>query len=894
MKVIKIFLVGLLFLCQVNNLVLAQNTLDYNNPKQYEIGGITVEGTEHLDKKVLISLSGLHVGDIITIPGQEISSAVKNLWQQHLFTDISIDIDYTLGNTVFLIINLKELPRLSKYSINGVKTGEVEELRKKLNLRSGSIFTESDEMNAINKIKNFYIDKGFYNTDVKVSVSKDNVVDNTIIVDIDVDKGNKVKINTINIYGNNSVSDRKLEKQMKDTREKVKFELAELLKVKKNKKSEDKLPYFETLTNLSLIKAMNYGDDFVNLNFFKTSQFNRDKYNDDKKKLIAFYKDKGYRDAKIVFDEVTFDEEGDANINLLIKEGNLYYFRDINFSGNTKYPDSLLVRILDIKKGDVYSQKTLDEKLYMSQDGGDISSLYMDDGYLFFSITPVEKRIENDSVDLELKVYEGPQAIINEVRIYGNTKTNEKVIRRELYVLPGDKFSRTNLIRSQRQIVNLGYFDPEQLEVIPIPNPENGTVDIEFRVVEKPSDQLELSLGWGGKGAGLIGTLGVQFTNFSIRNIPNKKAWSPLPSGDGQNFTVRAQLNGKQFQSYNFSFTEPWLGGKKPNSFTVSFFRQRYNLLSSSLTSTGNTVTNQFRGDIIGKSATTGASVGIGTRLKWPDDYFTVRSSLNFNHYNLDKFNLYANFPFTTGRATDFNLSTTLARNSIDNPLYPRRGSNFSFELSLTLPYSKMFAGRKNIDYTSSETTAAEKYKLVEYHKWRFNAEWFTPIAGNLVFHTSAKLGFLGTYNKDIGVTPFERYQLGGQGFNQFTILGTDIIGLRGYDIFSIGSQNRLAPIMNKYSMELRYPISLNPSATIYALTFFEAGNLWDDVKSYKPFELKRSFGVGLRAYLPMFGLLGFDYGIGFDDRQDGDHLTGKNLFAKYGAFRIILGFEPE
>ncbi|MEZ4917065.1 MAG: outer membrane protein assembly factor BamA [Chitinophagales bacterium] len=865
--------------CIVSTTHLFAQDLDYTNPKQYEIGGINVIGTEHLDKKVLISLSGLSVGDMITVPGQEISSAVKNLWNQRLFTDVSISIDKTLGNVIFLNIDLVELPRLSKYSIAGVKKGEIEELRKKINLRSGSIFTESDKLKTENTIKSFYIDKGFYNTNVNIVESDDNVLENSIKVDITIDKGRKVKIDHIDILGNKSFSERKLEKQMKDTREKVKFELAELLNIRKNKKSEEDLKFFKTLSNLSVTKAIDYGDDFVNLNIFKTSKFKLEDYEADKKKLIAFYKNKGFRDAKITYDEVTFDEEGEANIKLLIKEGNLYYFRDIDFTGNSKYSDSLLIKILNIEKGTVYSQALLDEKLFMSQDGGDISSLYMDDGYLFFNATPIEKRIVNDSVDLEIKIYEGPQAIINEVRIYGNTKTNEKVIRRELYVLPGDKFSRTNLIRSQRQIANLGYFDPEQMQVLPIPNPENGTVDIEFHVVEKPSDQLELSLGWGGKGAGLLGTLGVQFTNFSLKNIVDKKAWSPLPAGDGQNLTIRAQLNGKQFQSYNFSFTEPWLGGKKPNSFTISFFRQRYNLLSS---------LNNFTGDILGKSITTGASVGIGTRLKWPDDYFTIRSSINVSHYKLDNFNLYSDFPFTSGNATDLNFSLNLARNSIDNPLYPRHGSTINFTVDATLPYSKLFKGRKAIDYTTAE--ADVKYKLIEYHKWRFDVAWYTPIVGNLVFHTSAKLGFLGKYNKDIGVTPFERYQLGGQGFNSFTILGTDIIGLRGYDVITPSGGS---PIMNKYTMELRYPISLNPSATIYALGFFEAGNYWNSLKEYKPYELKRSFGVGVRAYLPMFGLLGFDYGIGFDDR-DNNALTGKNMFSKYGQFRIILGFEPE
>ncbi len=857
--------------------------IDYNNPKQYEIGGISVQGTQFLDKKVLISISGLQVGDVISVPGQELSAAIKNLWDQRLFTDVAIEQERLIGNVIFLTIKLEELPRLSKFSINGVRNNEAEEIRKKIQLRSGSIFTESDRLRVETKIKSHFVDKGFYNVNVKISTYPDQTLENSIRVDIFIEKGSKVRIDQIDMIGNEVFVDKRLERQMKNTKEKVKFELLKMLNIKKNKKQEEPLKFFETLSNLSMIKAVKYGQDYVNLNIFKASKFIRKNYEEDKEKLLAFYHNKGYRDAEILLDAVSFDEDGDANINILLKEGNLYYIRDISFSGNTKYTDTLLTKILDIKKGEVYKQSTLDEKLFMSQDGGDISSLYMDEGYLFFNITPVEKRIENDSVDLELKIYEGPQAVINEVRIYGNTKTNEKVIRRELYVLPGDKFSRTNLIRSQRQISNLGYFDPEQLEVIPIPNPENGTVDIEFRVVEKPSDQLELSLGYGGRGAGLVGTLGVQFTNFSLRNTFKKGAWTPLPAGDGQNLTLRVQLNGKQFQSYTFSFTEPWLGGKKPNSLTLSFFRQHYRLLS-----------NDFSGKVLGKSITTSASVMIGTRLKWPDDYFTIRTGVNFNHYKLDNFDNYADFPFTTGVATDLNWSTTLARSSIDNPLYPRRGSNLSFSIDLTLPYSKMFKGRRQIDYNSPETTAQQKYRFVEYHKWRFNVDWYASIVGNLVMHTSAKLGFVGGYNKKLGVTPFENYQFGGQGFNTFSLLGTDIIGMRGYDVFTNSDNStRLAPIMNKYSFEIRYPISLNPSATIYALGFFEAGNVWNSIGEYRPYDLKRSFGAGVRFFLPMFGLLGFDYGIGFDDR-DQNALLGKNIFAKYGQFRIILGFEPE
>lgn len=849
---------------------------DFSSPTEYEVGGIKVVGTKYLDTKVLISLAGIKVGDNINVPGEDIAKAIKNLWDQHLFTDVSVEIEKTIGYTVFLIYNVEELPRLSRYSISGIKNGEVDDLREKINLRAGSIFTESDEINTTNIIKKYFIDKGYYQTQITINQKPDSLLENSTLVGIEIDKGSKVKINTINIDGSENFSERKLKKQLKDTREKIKFELKELLQFKKNAK--DSLGFFTQIGDQSVTKWMAYGDDYVNLNIFKTSKFIKKNYEADKKKLQGYYHSMGYRDATILYDTVYFDDEGDANINILLKEGDLYTFGDITWSGNTQYSDSLLTKILGIKSGETYSQGVLDQKLYMSQDGGDISSLYMDNGYLFFNVTPVEKRIVDNKVDLELKLYEGPQAIINEVRIIGNTKTNEKVIRRELHVIPGNKFSRSDLIRSQREIANLGYFDPEQMEVIPFPNPENGTVDIEFRVVEKPSDQLELSAGWGGRGNGIVGTLGVQFTNFSLKNVVDKKAWSPLPSGDGQNLTIRVQSNGKQFQSYNFSFTEPWLGGKKPNSFTTSFFRQRWNDLTQ-----GNI------GDIEGKLITTGGSVGIGTRLKFPDDFFTIRSALNVQRYNLDDFFL-RDFIFTSGKATNINLSTTLARTSIDNPLFPKRGSNISLSFDFTLPYSKLFKGRRNIDFTDEGLSEEKRYNWVEYHKWRFNAEWYTPIAGNLILKTSAKLGFLGQYNQNIGITPFERFELGGEGFNQATFLGRDIIGLRGYDVITpdVG-----APIFNKYTMELRYPISLNPSATVYVLAFAEAGNAWESAKTYKPFELRRSFGAGLRVFLPMFGLLGFDYGIGFDD-NDLDSVTGTNIFQKYGQFRIILGFEPE
>lgn len=852
--------------------------VDYTDPQEYEIGGIQVEGTKFLDKDVLISISGLRVGQTIGIPSDVTAKAIKNLWDQKLFTDVSLHIDRKIGNTVFLTLKLKELPRISRYSIEGASKSAVEDLRKKISLRSGSIFTESDKLNTINKIKDYYIDKGFYAAKVEVETFDDEITANSILINILIDKGKKVRINQIVVQGNENEKSSKVKGQMKDTKAKVKFELAEILNYQKNKLSNRNV--FELISNVNYQSFIDYAEGYVNLNIFKISKFDEKAYKSDKEKIVAFYRAKGYRDAKIVNDVVEFDENGEVNISLFIEEGNLYYFRNVSWTGNTIYSDTVLSKVVNITKGDIYSQGTLDQKLFMNPQGGDVSSLYMDDGYLFFNVTPVEQRIENDSVDLLMKVYEGPQATINEVRIIGNTKTNEKVIRREIRIMPGNKFSRSDLIRSQRELANLGYFDSEQLEVIPIPNPETGTVDIEFRVVEKPSDQLELSAGWGGQGTGIVGTLGVQFTNFSLRNIFRTKYWSPLPSGDGQNFTVRVQSNGKATQNYNFSFTEPWLGGKKPISFTTSMFFQQFNSLSDYTT-----------GSIIGSLSTVGATVAVGTRLKFPDNFFTLRTSLNLQNYNLDNFTaLGTNFIFSDGAATNINLSATLARNSIDNPLFPTRGSNLSFTFTSTLPYSKIIPSRRDIDYTDPEISDEKKFNWIEYHKYDFAADWYTPIVGKLVFKAGARLGFLGSYNNDIGITPFERYELGGDAFQQNTYLGRTPYGLRGYDNLSDASGNIGFPIFNKFTMELRYPISLNPSATVYVLGFVEGGNVYENFNEYKPYDLQKSYGAGLRLYLPMFGLLGFDYGIGFDK----DVVGGNNIFEKYGKFRIILGFEPE
>ncbi len=855
----------------------AQEIIDYSEPKEYKIAAIKVEGTKFLDDRILTTLSGLRVDEKIKIPGESISKAIKNLWKQRLFAYVAIEVEKLEGEYVFLKIILEERPRISRYSIKGVKSGDLEELKKKIDLRAGSIFTESVKSQAVTAIKAFYIDKGYLNADVEVIERKDSLIPNSTKVELWVSKGQRVKINYINFSGVEQVTENRLRRAMKETKEKVKFDLDEILNFKKNIKDTTLRKHWYRLLEISPTRIYDYVDRFANLNFFKSSKFKRREYEDDKNKIIDYYHTQGFRDAAIVYDSVYTTDSRNLNIFISVDEGRRYYFRNIFLNGNTKYSDSLIYRIVNIRRGEIYNQKLLDEKLFMSQSGGDLSSLYMDDGYLFFSVTPLEVNIDGDSIDVELRISEGPQATIKDVRIIGNNKTNERVIRRELYTLPGNKFSRSDLLRSQRQIVNLGYFDPQQLDMVPIPDPEKGTVDIEYRVTEKPSDQLELSAGWGGRqsqGGGLVGTLGLTFTNFSIRNIIDKKAWNPLPSGDGQRLSVRVQSTGARAQFYTVSFTEPWLGGKKPNAFTVSFNRTRLNDFDF------NTNKN------IGKYLATSATVALGTRLKRPDDFFTVEAAMTYQRYELDNY-VNSFFIFNQGNANNLNFSFNISRNSIDAPLYPTKGANIDFTVSATLPYSYMFGGRRNLDYSNPDLPTADRYRWVEYHKWKFKVDWYVNVWKNLVIRTSAKLGFLGLYNPQIGYSPFERFELGGDGISNAQILGRDIISLRGYPVIS---PNGGAPIFNKYTFEVRYPVSLNPSATIYALMFVEGGNYWNNIRDYRPYDLRKSVGAGVRVFLPMFGLLGFDYGLGWDRAPK----PGKGFFAKYGEFRIVLGFEPE
>jgi outer membrane protein insertion porin family len=636
-------------------------------------------------------------------------------------------------------------------------------------------------------------------------------------------------------------------------------------------------------------KIKDFLDPWFRFKLFSSAKFNEKKYIEDKEKILEYYNSLGYRDANIVADTQYYDHKGRLNISLKVNEGSKYYFGNMTWKGNTKYPDSILNMLLRIKKGETYNLEVLNKRLgkQLSPEGGDISSLYMDDGYLFFSVNPVETSVYNDTIDHEIRITEGPQATIKNVNISGNDKTKEYVIRRELRTVPGEKFSRSDLIRSQREIINLGYFNQEKLGMQPVPNSDDGTVDINYSVEEKSSDQLELSAGWGG-GIGLTGTLGVTFNNFSIKNIWKKSSWDPLPTGDGQKLSLRYQSNGRFFRSFNFTFTEPWLGGKKRNSFSVNVFNTKFS-----------NAYNPFTGLFDRKYAdssfltTSGATIALGKQLRWPDDFFSLVTSFSYIQYRARN---YAIFPsFSTGVSNNFNLKIALQRTSIDQPIFPKSGSNFLLSGTFTPPWSYIRGVNQE-----------DIFKLVEYHKWRLNAEWFVPIgkpAGEdksrqFVLRMAAKYGFIGRYNQKLPVSPFERFQVGDAGLtNNFGVLGYDIIAHRGYPVYDNSdptvnpdkqNANNFFTIFNKYSLEMRYPFVTNPSSTIYGLAFYEAANGWYSFKEWNPFRLRRSMGVGVRFFLPMFGLLGFDYGIGLD------RITATGRLRDASRFTFMLGFEPE
>ena len=823
--------------------------IDYSNPREYIIGGVTVTGVQYLDHNVLIMLSGLQVADRIEIPGDKIRKAIEKLWAQGLFENVRISATRFSDDLVFLNIDLQERPRLSKFSFKGVKKSEADDLRDKIKLVKGDVVTENVVIRTSNIIKKHFTGKGFLNTEVEIEQVRDSVKANEISLVIRIDKNNKVRIDKIHFSGNENLSSTRLKRAMKNTKDKGVFRPFHALDQLVTKTPRKVL----TLNADTLI---GFGTDVINENFrfriFKSSKFIRDDFKEDLNSLIAKYNNEGYRDAAIVRDSVYRSGPRTISIDIAIEEGRRYYFGDIKWVGNTKYTAEQLNEVLKIRRGDVYNQSELDANLNYNPNEIDISTLYLDDGYLFFSVTPVEVRVENDTIDMEMRIREGKQATINKVIVKGNTRTNDHVVMRELRTRPGQMFSRSDLIRTTRAVAQRRYFDPEKIVPTPIPNPGDGTVDIEYKVEETSSDQIELSGGWGyGR---VVGTLGLSFNNFSARKIFQGSAWRPIPSGDGQKLSLRMQSYGKGYLSYSASFTEPWLGGKKPNSFSVSYYHSLY---SNGLARSSENY-QSFKID--------GFMLMLGKRLTWPDDYFTLMQRISIQTYRLNNYGSIFAFGNGNGKYNNYSYGITFARNSIDSPIFQRSGSEVSLSLDVTPPYS-LFS---NKDYASMADQ--DKFKWIEYHKWKINFSIYRQIIGNLVLSARTKYGFLGSYNNDIGITPFDRFYLGGDGLSGYNNLdGREIIGMRGYSNESLTpdyykNKNVGGTIYNKSTLELRYPLSLNPSATIYVMTFLEAGNAWKDFSSFNPFALKRSAGVGVRVFLPMFGLLGLDWGYGFDD----------------------------
>jgi outer membrane protein insertion porin family len=872
------------------------NIYNKKTPVEYTIADIQVKGANNFDNQLLISISGLVVGDKISIPGSDkFSKAIQNIWNQRYFANVQISITKLVDKNISLLIEVQERPLLSDFKFQGIKKTQQEDLEPKIALVRNRVITENMKRNAVEIIAKHFYEKGYPNTTVKVLEVRDIRLNNSNMITFIVNKGQKARINKVMIWGNETVEEAKIIKKMKGTKEMSKATLfpEKTQSVYGTKTYPTFKDYVKQADFLSLSKTREFLDPFFRFKL-SGSKFSQKKFAEDKEAVLEYYNSLGYRDAQIVADTQVFTANGNMNVELKVNEGRKYYFGNILWKGATKYKDSILNLILGIKKGDIYNLELLEKRVgkKLSLDGGaDVSSLYVDDGYLFFRAEPIETSVYGDTIDYEIKVTEGPEATIGSVTINGNDKTKEHVIRRDLRTIPGEKFRRADLIRSQREIAQLGFFDPEKIGVNYEPNQEKGTVDLKYSVVEKSGDQLELSAGWGG-GIGLTGTLGVVFNNFSIKNIFKKSSWDPLPVGDGQKLSVRYQANGRFFNSYNFSFTEPWLGGKRRNSFTLSTYNTTYRNSQSAFGGL-----DKERGDT-SFLKTFGVSVALGKQLKWPDDYFSLIYSVNYTRYKLRNYdNL---FRLSNGQSlsnitsNNINIKVALNRSSVDQPTFPRSGSNFALSGQFTPPWSALGAKSSN------------PYSLVEYHKWRFNGEWFMPIGRKkgedgkqFVLKLAAKYGFIGRYDKKKDISPFERFQVGDAGLtNNFGILGYDIIAHRGYPIYEtsnprnnpdISQPNQFFTIFNKYQMELRYPFSTNPNSTIYGLAFFEAANGWYDFKQYNPFQLRRSVGVGMRFFLPMFGLLGFDYGIGLDR-----FTPGQKGFKDAAKFTFMLGFEPE
>ena len=819
--------------------------VDYNNPKKYIVGGVKVEGNSYYSSEQILQVAGIRENMEVTVPSEEVSAVVNRLWMQRYFEDVALAIDSITPSrdTAFFKISLIERPRVSRWVFSGVKSGEEKELRERLNFRRVSEFSEYVSKTSVDIIKRYYKEKGFLNVNVDVNTKKDSVIRGAIRVQFLVDRGDKVKIKKITFSGNDHVKESKLVRSMKKTR------------------------------------------DSRLQNFFSSKKFNESEYENDKRAMVSAFNEAGYRDARIVKDTMYYIEPGRLQIDFEIDEGKQYYFRDITWTGNSVYTADALNQILMINKGDVYDVVTMQKRVYGGgkQNEYDVTKAYRDNGYLFFNIQPVELNVEGDSVDVEMRIVEGKPATLNNIVINGNDLTNERVIRRQLFTRPGYLFSQSDFERSIREIASMGQFDPEAIMseggYSIIPNQLNNTVDLVYNVTEKPSSQLELSGGWGGNT--FVATVGVSFNNFSTRRLFDKTAWRPVPLGDAQNLSLRFQTNGTYYTSLSASFSEPWLFGKKPTSLNMSLYytRQTNSYLAF------NILNNDQYMEVYGFAA------GIGKRLKWPDNYFVLYNQLSWQTYNLQDWSY--QFMFDTGISHNLSYTLSLSRNSTDQQIYPRTGSDFSFSLQLTPPYSLLrkndfgkldadgkptkVADWREIDY--SQQTSQDRYKWIEYHKWSFKGAVYTKLVGDLVLMARAQFGYLGYYNRNWGYSPFEGFRVGGDGMSGYDTYGSEIVSLRGYENYSLTPQatadsatgNYYAGnVYDKFTVELRYPVILQPQSTIYALVFLEGGNCWSDIRSFNPFQIKRSAGVGVRVFLPMIGLLGVDWGYGFDDPVNG------------------------
>ena len=850
MKSKRFFSIALLALA--TSLAFAQVDVDYTRPRKYIVGDVAVEGNTYFSSNQIVSQTGLLKGREVTIPGDDITSAIKKLTTRGFFEDVGIYVDHfsPARDSVYLTIKIMERPRVSKYTYTGIKSSEKKDLQERLNLRRGGEFSDYVKESSIGIIKRYYAEKGYLLCDVDVQTQKDSMVRHAIQVNFNIDKGPKVRIKDINFIGNEHVSDYTLAKSMKKT--------------KSNK--------------------------FYN--FFNSKKFNEKEYPEDKKNLISAFNEAGYRDARIVRDSVYLVDVVSKNgkvkkricIDLEFDEGNKYYFRDVTWTGNSVYSAETLNEVLKIQKGDVYDKVSLQKRLYGGgkQTDYDVSKLYRDNGYLFFQLSPVETNIQNDSVDVEIRISEGKQATIGNVVINGNDLTNEKVVRRQIYTRPGYLFSQSDFERSIREISSLGQFDPEAIMseggYSIVPNQLDNTVDLIYNVTEKPSSQLELSGGWGGNT--FVATVGVSFNNFSTQRFFDKNAWRPVPLGDAQNLAFRFQTNGTYYTALTASFTEPWLFGKKPTSLNLSAYYTRQTNSYLAL----NILSHDRQMEVFGFSAS------LGKRLKWPDSYFVLYNGLSWQTYKLT--NWYSGyFIFDDGLANNLSYTVNLSRNSTDQMIYPRSGSEFSASLSLTPPYSVFrkydyddegnkfsVPSYKDVDY--SNWSSQNRYRWIEYHKWKFSASQYIKLVGDLVLMAKAQFGYLGYYNRNWGYSPFEGFLVGGDGMSGYSTYGSDVISLRGYENYALTpylptsyNSNGYAyagNVYDKFTVELRYPVILQPQSTIYVLGFLEGGNCWSDIRKFNPFQIYRSAGVGVRVFLPMVGLIGVDWGYGFDSNSKG------------------------